>query len=91
MNSETYKKSNRSERPRKVEFSNGADAMSLRFVALVLWAVLTAGVIVYRTGNSDIVTAANDLPPHATMIAPQHQGRQYLARIHSLRLEYRQG
>ena len=72
VNRETYKKSNRSERPRKGEFSNGADAIGLWFAALILCAVLTAGVIVYRTGNSDIVTAANDLPPHATAMAPQH-------------------
>jgi hypothetical protein len=65
VNSETYKKSNKSERPRKVEFSNGADAMGLWFAALVLCAVLTAGVILYRIGNSDVVTASNDLPPHA--------------------------
>jgi hypothetical protein len=65
VNSEMYKKSNKSERPRKVEFSNGADAMGLWFAALVLCAVLTAGVILYRIGNSDVVTASNDLPPAA--------------------------
>jgi len=41
------------------EPSNAADAMGLWFAAVVLCAVLAAGVIVYRTGNSDMVTASN--------------------------------
>jgi hypothetical protein len=39
--------------------SNAADAMGLWFAALVLCAVFAAGVIVYRTGNSDVMTASN--------------------------------
>lgn len=72
MNSEIYQKSNKSERPRKVEFSNGADAIGLWFAAAILCAVLTAGVIVYKTGNSDMVTAANDLPAAAPAMAQHH-------------------
>lgn len=72
MNSEMHKKSDKLERPRKVEFSNGADAIGLWFAAAILCAVLTAGVIVYRNANSDIVTAANDLPSHAPAIAQPH-------------------
>lgn len=45
--------------------SNAADAMGLWFAALVLCAVLAAGVIVYQTGNSDMVTASNDVVPAA--------------------------
>lgn len=46
--------------------SNSADAMGLWFAALVLCAVLAAGVIVYQTGNSDLVTASNEAAPTAT-------------------------
>jgi hypothetical protein len=63
VNSDRHKESRSPER--KAEFSNGADAMGLWFAAIILCAVLTAGVIVYRTANSDIVTAANDLPSHS--------------------------
>jgi hypothetical protein len=45
--------------------SNAADAMGLWFAALVLCAVFAAGVIVYETGNSDMVTASNDVMPAA--------------------------
>ncbi len=51
---------------KKLEFRNGADAMGFWFAAVVLCAVLAAGVIVYRTGNSDLVTASNDVAPVAT-------------------------
>jgi uncharacterized lipoprotein YmbA len=60
MVSETNKLSHKSELPRKLEFSNAADATGFWFAALVLCAVLAAGVIVYQTGNSDMVTASND-------------------------------
>ena len=46
--------------------SNSADAMGLWFAALVLCAVLAAGVIVYQTGNSDLVTASNVAAPATT-------------------------
>jgi hypothetical protein len=61
VNSEMHKKSDKSARPRKVEFSNGADAMGLWFAAIILCAVLTAGVIIYRAGDSDIMTASNEV------------------------------
>jgi hypothetical protein len=38
---------------------NAADAMGLWFAAIALCAALVAGVIVYQTGNSDLVTASN--------------------------------
>lgn len=47
------------------EPGNAADAMGLWFAAVALCAALAAGVIVYQTGNSDIVTAANDVAPVA--------------------------
>jgi hypothetical protein len=46
------------------------DATGLWFAAAVLCAFLTAGVIVYRTGNSDMVTAANEPMPAAAKTGP---------------------
>ncbi len=51
--------------------SNSADAMGLWFAALVLCAVIAAGVIIYRIGDSDVVTASNETAP-ATMHASAH-------------------
>jgi hypothetical protein len=45
----------------KHEFENTADAAGLWFAAAVMFAVLTAGVIVYRAGGPDIRTASNDV------------------------------
>jgi hypothetical protein len=39
-----------------------ADATGYWFAAAVLFAFLAAGVIVYRTANSDVQTASNDVP-----------------------------
>jgi len=45
--------------PPRVEFENSADATGLWFAAAMLCAVLAAGVIVYRTGNSDFSAVSN--------------------------------
>jgi len=46
--------------------SNSADAMGLWFAALVLCAVFAAGVMIYQSGNTDVVvTAANNTAPPA--------------------------
>jgi hypothetical protein len=45
--------------------SNAADAMGFWFAALVLCAFFAAGVIVYRTANSDMLTASNETAPAA--------------------------
>jgi hypothetical protein len=58
MDSNSNKQS-RAFAPRR-EPSNSADAMGLWFAAVVLCAVLAAGVIIYQTGNSDMVTASNE-------------------------------
>jgi hypothetical protein len=53
------------ELPQKLEFENGADMTGMWFAAAVLFAVLAAGIIVYRTANSDngaVRTAANSIP-----------------------------
>jgi len=56
--------------PVKLEFENRADATGLWFAAAVLFAVLAAGIIVYRTGNSDVRTASNDPAPAAAQADP---------------------
>jgi hypothetical protein len=54
----------------ELEFANAADATGLWFALAVVLAVLAAGVIMYRSGNSDIVTAANEPTPAATHSDP---------------------
>ncbi len=54
-----------SDLPPKLQFENAADATGLWFAAAAIFAVLAAGVIVYRGGNSDIVTASNEPMPAA--------------------------
>ena len=65
MDGKTNKQSLKLKLPQKIEFSNAADATGLWFAAIVLCAVIAAGVIVYRTGNPDIITASNDVIPSA--------------------------
>jgi hypothetical protein len=52
------------------EFENGPDATGYWFAAAVIFAVLVAGVIVYRAGNSDTVMARNDTAPPAAQADP---------------------
>ncbi len=80
MDSKTNKKSQELKLPKRLEFSNAADAAGFWFAAIVLCAVLAAGVIIYRTGNSDIVSASNDATPAAAQgdpVAPQPLLRQH--------------
>jgi hypothetical protein len=54
--------------PNKLEFENCADTTGMWFAAAVLFAVLAAGIIVYRTAMNDhpgIHTATNDVPASA--------------------------
>ena len=54
--------------PHKLEFENRADTTGLWFAAAVLFAVLAAGIIVYRTATNEhagMRTAANDVPASA--------------------------
>jgi len=56
--------------PPEHEFENAADSSGLWFAAAVLFAVIAAGIIVYRSATSDSVrTAAND-PPAAARADP---------------------
>ena len=51
--------------PRRMP-SNSADALGLWFAALVLCAVFAAGVMIYQSGDTDIVvTASNNAAPPA--------------------------
>jgi hypothetical protein len=49
---------------------NTADVTGLCFAVAVLCAFLTASVIVYRTGDPPMITAANTSPPVMTKAGP---------------------
>jgi uncharacterized lipoprotein YmbA len=53
------------EAPPALEFENAADATGFWFAAVVICAVLAAGIIVYRTDSTDFRIATNDAPSAA--------------------------
>jgi hypothetical protein len=54
-----------------LEFQRGADAAGYWFAAAGLFAVLAAGIIVYRSANSEFQTASNDpIMPAAAQADP---------------------
>jgi hypothetical protein len=53
------------ETPPALEFENGADATGIWFAAVVICAVIAAGLIVYRTDNTEFRIATNDAIPNA--------------------------
>jgi hypothetical protein len=55
------RKSDRTELPTKLE--NTMDASGRWFAIVVLFAVLVAGIMIYRAANNDIRTALNDILP----------------------------
>jgi hypothetical protein len=59
-------------REHKLEFERVTDATGYWFAAAVLFAFLAAGIIVYRAGNAEFRTAANDTPAvaQATPVDP---------------------
>jgi hypothetical protein len=63
MDNNGSKLSDKSELPSKLELENTVDTSGMWFAAAVLFAVLAAGIIIYRTVNDDIRTAANDTLP----------------------------
>ena len=63
MDNNGSKLNNKSEPPTKLKFENTLDTSGMWFAAAVLFAVLAAGIIIYRAANDDIRTAANDTPP----------------------------
>jgi hypothetical protein len=70
MDKELGKHEYKFELPVKLEFENAADATGFWFAAAVLFAVLAAIIIVYRTGESDIHMASNDIVPAAAQADP---------------------
>ena len=63
MDNNGSKPSNKSELPTKLKLENTMDTSGMWFAAAVLFAVLAAGIIIYRAANDDIRTAANDTLP----------------------------
>ena len=49
--------------PSELELENTMDTSGMWFAAAVLFAVLAAGIIIYRAANDDIRTAAHDTLP----------------------------
>ena len=49
--------------PSELELENTMDTSGMWFAAAVLFAVLAAGIIIYRAANDDIRTASNDTLP----------------------------
>ena len=63
MDNNGSKLSDKSEPPSELRIENTVDTSGMWFAAAVLFAVLTAGIIIYRAANDDIRTAANDTLP----------------------------
>jgi hypothetical protein len=57
------KPNDESEVPTKLKLENTVNTSGMWFAAAVLFAVLAAGIIIYRAANDDIRTAANDTLP----------------------------
>ena len=63
MDNNGSKLNDKSELPSELELENTLDTSGMWFAAAVLFAVLAAGIIIYRAVNYDIRTAANDTLP----------------------------
>ena len=63
MDNNGSKLNDKSELPSELELENTVDTSGLWFAAAVLFAVLAAGIIIYRAANNDIRTAATDTLP----------------------------
>ncbi len=55
--------SDKTELPTKLKLENAMDTGGRWFAIAVLFAVLVAGIIIYRAANNDIRTASNDILP----------------------------
>ena len=55
--------SDKSELPTELKLENTMDTSGMWFAAAVLFAVLAAGIIIYRAVNDDIRTASIDTLP----------------------------
>ena len=65
MDNNANKPSNKTE----LKLENTMDTSGMWFAAAVLFAVMAAGIIIYRAANDGIRTAANDIPPAPASIA----------------------
>jgi len=63
MDNNGSKLSDKSELPSELRIENTVDTSGIWFAAAVLFAVLAAGIIIYRAANDDIRTAGNDTLP----------------------------
>ena len=63
MDNNESKPSDKSELRTELELENTLDTGGMWFAAALLFAVLAAGIIIYRAANDDIRTAANDTLP----------------------------
>jgi hypothetical protein len=63
MDNNGSKLNDKSELPTELKLDNTVDTSGMWFAAAVLFAVLAAGIIIYRAANDDIRTAANDTLP----------------------------
>jgi hypothetical protein len=61
--SESSKKGDLPEQPIKLEFENAIDTAGMWFAAGAIFAMLAAGVILYRAVDKDIRTASHDAMP----------------------------
>ena len=57
------KLSNKIELPNKPKLEITVDTSGMWFAVVVLFAVLAAGLIIYRAANDDVRTASNDTLP----------------------------
>jgi hypothetical protein len=63
MDNNGSKPSDKSEVPTELKLENTLDTSGMWFAAAVLFAVLAAGIIIYRAANDDIRTASNNTLP----------------------------
>ena len=63
MDNDGSKPSDKSEVPTELKLENTLDTSGMWFAAAVLFAVVAAGIIIYRAANDDIRTASNVVLP----------------------------
>jgi hypothetical protein len=63
MDKNGNKLSNKTALPNKPKLEITVDTSGMWFAAIVLFAVLAAGIIIYHAANDDILTASNDTLP----------------------------
>ena len=60
---ENNRNSDKTELPTKLKLENAIDACGRWFTVAVLFAVLVAGIIIYRAAKNDIRTTSNNILP----------------------------